>query len=167
MKVKQMVVLISGYLRKNVYNFMSYIITHLFCVFTYLRAPFARFFARKKPIAKAIGFFQRNPPYRVGEIAPSGGEIVLRTVKFALRRVGGFHFTTNEVRDFTWAERRFHILRSKIFHYSFRCWSVTIIPFATASKKQQLLKKVFWIPQNSFQCDIPFSLLTAMQFLSR
>ena len=56
---------------------------------------------RKKPNAIALGFFQRNPPYRVGEIASKGGEIVLRTVKFALRRVGGFHFTTNEVSDFT------------------------------------------------------------------
>jgi hypothetical protein len=57
--------------------------------------------ARKKPNAIALGFFQRNPPYRVGEIASNGGEIVLRTVKFTLRRVGGFHFTTNEVSDFT------------------------------------------------------------------
>ena len=57
--------------------------------------------ARKNPNAIALGFFQRNPPYRVGEIASNGGEIVLRTVKFALRRVGGFHFTTNEVSDFT------------------------------------------------------------------
>ena len=56
---------------------------------------------RKKPNAIALGFFQRNPPYRVGEIASNGCEIVLRTVKFALRRVGGFHFTTNEVSDFT------------------------------------------------------------------
>ena len=76
-----------------------------------VHAPFLRFYVhlrtvcaflcKKKPNAIALGFFQRNPPYRVGEIAANGGEIVLRTVKFALRRVGGFHFTTNEVSDFT------------------------------------------------------------------
>ena len=110
--------------------------------------PFHSFNARKKPNAIALGFFQRNPPYRVGEIASNGGEIVLRTVKFALRRVGGFHFTTNEVSDFTWAKRRFHILRSKIFHFSFRCYTVLLFPYSTASKKYQHFKAIVSLMQS-------------------
>ncbi len=74
--------------------------------------------APEKVRRASAGLFQRNPPYRVGEIA-CGGEIALRAVKSASTAGGwiSFHFAVKP-QNFTTAKPLFHILPSgKIFHF--------------------------------------------------
>ena len=62
---------------------------------------------------------------------------------FANANAGKFHFTSTEGRYFTIHEvNYFTFAARRIFHFSFRCYSVTLFPYSTASKKYQYFKAI-------------------------